>query len=69
MKEMLIAEMKVFDNGGYQLRVCKDKIFLDICKDGKCFSKEKSIVEFYAWMLKKKCNKLNSEIEEFLERV
>jgi len=64
---MQIVERMIFDNGGYQVRVGKDKVFVDICKDGKYFSKEKSVVEFYAWKLKKHCNELNNEIKEFME--
>lgn len=60
---MVIVERRIFDNGGYQVRVCKDKVFVDVSRDGKCFSKEKTIIEFYTWKLKKHCKELIDEIE------
>jgi len=61
---MIIVERQVFDNGGYQIRMDNNKIIFDVCKDGRCFSKEKSIVEFYAWKLKRQCRLLIKEIDD-----
>lgn len=64
---MEIVEQQIFDNGGYQIRMGKDKIILDVCRDGKCFSKEKSVIEFYSYLLKKKCFFLCNEIRELIK--
>lgn len=64
---MEIVERQIFENGGCQIRMDKDRIIMDVCRDGKCFSKEKSVVEFYSYMLKKKCGILCQEIRELIK--
>jgi hypothetical protein len=64
---MRVVEQQIFDNGGYQFRMDKDNIILDVCINGKCFSKEKSVIEFYSYLLKKKCFFLCQEIRELIK--
>ena len=61
---MKIVERQIFENGGYQIRMDDQKVIVDVCKDGKCFSKEKTLIEFYSWKLREQCRLLEKEIEE-----
>jgi len=67
--EVELIERQVFENGGYQIRVSDNKVILDVCKDGKCFSMEKPIIEFYSYKLKKECERITAKINKMIKEM
>lgn len=64
----MIIERKTYDNGGYQIRLGENKILIDICKDNKFMTKEKPIIEYYAWLLSNACKELVEEVGKYISK-